>query len=366
MSVPPGTEMFQFPGFASKPYVFRPRYPRKGGFPHSDIRGSTIARISPRLFAACHVLHRLLAPRHPPNALITLEITPTTPARRTKPRPTRKTSSTIPSTQHTITHNNYAYLLTNQSIFTCQRTPAGPTSPAGRQRHAAVLETRPAPAGRTKRRMAEPCSPSSRPTLRLFSRIRPRQYGGNRIRTGDPLLAKQVLYQLSYAPTYLSAAVGIASSDKAPTARPETMGQGGLEPPTPRLSSVCSNQLSYWPPTSATPKPKEATAQPRPDHYGRRMRGRRQPQRARHVMHHQPANGHGDDWKALIIGSQAPQPDHPIRDRLVKGRSRSSLVIVQDGRSRQPKPSSHAHSLKGGDPAAGSPTATLLRLHPSH
>ena len=37
--------------------------------PHSDIRGSTIARISPRLFAACHVLHRLLVPRHPPNAL---------------------------------------------------------------------------------------------------------------------------------------------------------------------------------------------------------------------------------------------------------------------------------------------------------
>lgn len=25
------------------------------------------------------------------------------------------------------------------------------------------------------------------------------------------------------------------------------VGQGGLEPPTPRLSSVCSNQLSYWP-----------------------------------------------------------------------------------------------------------------------
>ena len=42
------------------------------GFPHSDIRGSTIARISPRLFAACHVLHRLLAPRHPPNALLML------------------------------------------------------------------------------------------------------------------------------------------------------------------------------------------------------------------------------------------------------------------------------------------------------
>ena len=47
----------------------------KEGFPHSDICGSTIARISPQLFAACHVLHRLLAPRHPPNALITLTIT---------------------------------------------------------------------------------------------------------------------------------------------------------------------------------------------------------------------------------------------------------------------------------------------------
>jgi hypothetical protein len=42
------------------------------GFPHSEIRGSTIARISPRLIAACHVLHRLLAPRHPPNALCLL------------------------------------------------------------------------------------------------------------------------------------------------------------------------------------------------------------------------------------------------------------------------------------------------------
>src|SRR5579875_2741137 len=46
-----------------------------GGLPHSDIHGSKPARGSPWLFAACHVLHRLLVPRHPPNALITLEIT---------------------------------------------------------------------------------------------------------------------------------------------------------------------------------------------------------------------------------------------------------------------------------------------------
>ena len=73
MSFPPGTEMFQFPGFASTSYVFRCRYPLKGGFPHSDIRGSKLVRSSPRLNAAYHVLHRLSTPRHPPNALKTLD-----------------------------------------------------------------------------------------------------------------------------------------------------------------------------------------------------------------------------------------------------------------------------------------------------
>src|SRR4051812_27753555 len=43
-----------------------------GGLPHSEIPGSTIARISPGLIAACHALHRLSVPRHPPDALITL------------------------------------------------------------------------------------------------------------------------------------------------------------------------------------------------------------------------------------------------------------------------------------------------------
>ena len=33
MSVPPGTEMFQFPGFASSTYVFSERYPKGVGCP---------------------------------------------------------------------------------------------------------------------------------------------------------------------------------------------------------------------------------------------------------------------------------------------------------------------------------------------
>jgi hypothetical protein len=39
------------------------------GFPHSDIPGSKLACSSPRLIAACHVLHRRHVPRHPPCAL---------------------------------------------------------------------------------------------------------------------------------------------------------------------------------------------------------------------------------------------------------------------------------------------------------
>ena len=45
----------------------------EGGFPHSEIHGSKLVRSSPRLIAAYHVLHRLSAPRHPPNALKALD-----------------------------------------------------------------------------------------------------------------------------------------------------------------------------------------------------------------------------------------------------------------------------------------------------
>src|SRR3954451_14657924 len=67
--------MFQFAGLplpglfdsTRSDWAFTP-----AGFPHSDISGSTSARDSPKLYAACHVLHRLLAPRHPPRALCSL------------------------------------------------------------------------------------------------------------------------------------------------------------------------------------------------------------------------------------------------------------------------------------------------------
>ena len=75
ISLPLGTEMFQFPKFASATYVFSYRWPWLliAGFPHSDIFGLTLVSSSPKLFAEYHVLHRLLLPRHPPFALISLD-----------------------------------------------------------------------------------------------------------------------------------------------------------------------------------------------------------------------------------------------------------------------------------------------------
>ena len=76
-SVPAGTEMVHFPALSSSTYVFSRGYLgiSQGGFPHSEISGSTPVCGSPKLIAAYHVLHRLLAPRHPPYALSSLTFT---------------------------------------------------------------------------------------------------------------------------------------------------------------------------------------------------------------------------------------------------------------------------------------------------
>ena len=65
-------------------------------------------------------------------------------------------------------------------------------------------------------------------------------YGDDGIRTHDPLLAGQVLSQLSYTPI-----PGNMKFSDRPLLR--SMGLSGLEPPTSRLSGVRSNRLSYKP-----------------------------------------------------------------------------------------------------------------------
>ena len=77
LSLPPGTEMFHFPGLALPTLCIQVGVTslQLMGFPHSDILGSAPVCGFPRLFAAYHVLHRLPAPRHPPYALKSLTIT---------------------------------------------------------------------------------------------------------------------------------------------------------------------------------------------------------------------------------------------------------------------------------------------------
>jgi hypothetical protein len=70
-----------------------------------------------------------------------------------------------------------------------------------------------------------------------------RNGGGERDRTDDLLLAKQALSQLSYTPGsgrhFCHLSRGRMSGNQM------MVGQGGFEPPTSRLSSARSNQLSY-------------------------------------------------------------------------------------------------------------------------
>ena len=74
--------------------------------------------------------------------------------------------------------------------------------------------------------------------------------GGERDRTVDLLLAKQALSQLSYTPVRNTER---QKSEQQISAVPrfcnpvdlKLVGQGGFEPPTSRLSSARSNQLSY-------------------------------------------------------------------------------------------------------------------------
>ena len=82
--------MFQFPGFAFLNLCIQSRNTCfttlliaaeagnnnivSGGLPHSEIHGSKLILSSPWLIAEYHVFHRLLLPRHSPNALFALDL----------------------------------------------------------------------------------------------------------------------------------------------------------------------------------------------------------------------------------------------------------------------------------------------------
>ncbi len=160
----------------------------RGGLPHSEIPGSTIARISPGLFAACHVLHRLSVPRHPPDAL------PSRFSRHTQRQ--RPSSAAILSVQKTLRDGTH-----RPETPPLGATPAA-ASVAVTQLASSQLSINKHPAG-LKPVGNSVILPRCLSCFRPLSRGESFAFagsGGERARTVDLLLAKQALSQLSYTP----------------------------------------------------------------------------------------------------------------------------------------------------------------------
>jgi hypothetical protein len=180
--------MFQFPGFASPAYGFSRRYRRSGGLPHSEIHGSKPARGSPWLIATCCVLHRLSVPRHPPDALQTLDLNSTNaPRAGESPQGTCHQPAPHPAKMHHMTQPTPLPLPEERPVgsssvtnfFTCQR------SHTRSRADICFLSHRISWAGSSKVTIRHPALPPG---------------GGRRDRTDDLMLAKHALSQLSYAP----------------------------------------------------------------------------------------------------------------------------------------------------------------------
>jgi hypothetical protein len=188
-----------------------------GGLPHSETHGSTPARGSPWLFAACCVLHRLSVPRHPPDALLTLDLSSapragTTPPAATlpmlfpcatghRPRPgaPRRVRTPVPAADDIRPslapgpplraflqrgrssdrpRSRTLFTMSQDPVASCGRDiPARPEAWAGNPFSSAGYR-------RSRPRVPRPPGPG----------------GGDRDRTDDLMLAKHALSQLSYAP----------------------------------------------------------------------------------------------------------------------------------------------------------------------
>ena len=199
--------------------------------PHSGIPGSTPACGSPRLIAANHALHRFLAPRHSPCALSSLTIKPLPtnglqvegqgsvqePWYRSIDRPTsrRWIIATKTLQNRACDWRSSSDDRVNNSLLSFQ----SPRDIAARGGNYNDFPTRV--------KLSHDCPAG----------------GGNGTRTHDPRLAKPMLYQLSYSP-----------KDFPGSSARSAVGQARFELATPRLSSVCSNQLSYWPSSTSPSK----------------------------------------------------------------------------------------------------------------
>ena len=197
----------------------------KGGLPHSEISGSPGARPSPELFAACHVLHRLSVPRHPPDALVVLAHAQ--PQGRACARPDVRCQRSDGSGP---TRPACCCIIPDRCLKPCVGLPLpGQRAPAYLHTHA-----RARPSRRTRPEGPGGCSCHARFTVTTrFTMSKTPQ------RPTPPLRGTTRADLLSGAPD----AGGVP-----PGRNPRLLvGLGRFERPTSRLSGVRSNQLSYRP-----------------------------------------------------------------------------------------------------------------------
>ena len=210
------------------------------GLPHSEISGSTFATNYPELFAGDRVLHRHSAPRHPPCALCSLTYKPA--------------SSPVIDRADAIDMNGDRYvssfdetrssLLSSSSLVKVHHSFGRAHEEVVRVPERGVRRGRssgwPAPGGSGAGTAHGKPSAVVAQSAGVGQRLIPRG-GAKETRTPDPLLAKEVLYQLSYGPD--AAALGAGGKGIIGPGRTR-VGVSGLEPEASALSGQCSNQLS--------------------------------------------------------------------------------------------------------------------------
>ena len=208
--------------------------------PHSDIHGSKPARGSPWLFAACHVLHRLLTPRHPPDALKALDPpeigsrsrSPDNSLSDNKDQQERLSRPRLPRKTRTSLNPG---ALTGNSDPQCQTSKPPPKEGEIHKIGPRPRARPPDPAPRPKN-----APPEKRPAQSWW-----RRSDSNRRPEAckAPALPTELRPRISLESRQSRAARPWAARYRRRGAK--LVGQGRLELPTSRLSSARSNQLSY-------------------------------------------------------------------------------------------------------------------------
>ena len=126
ISFPPGTEMFQFPGFASSGLCIHPVDTLARGFPHSDPLQSKALCASCRTFGAWPVLRRRLMPRHPPRAFLRLIPISNDKARSKLLHEQLESTSSFSASSHSVA-SNCLFLVSCRQNFILPSRLVGPT-----------------------------------------------------------------------------------------------------------------------------------------------------------------------------------------------------------------------------------------------